>query len=311
MRNVVLSALAAAFVAVSAPGDAGTLPGDVDPALLDGEKALQRVRAFTAIGPRVSGTEGASKAAEYLKSELETMGIEAIVDEFTENTPAGDKTFRNVTATIRGQSPGLIIVGSHYDTKSGMGPEFVGANDSGSSTGLLLELAALFAGAQNRGPDIMVAFFDGEECVRRYGRSDGLHGSRRLARKLADGGRKDDVVAVVILDMIGDSNLNVQIPRNSSPALISDTFEAARAAGHRSQFSLGKGDVIDDHQPFLEAGMPAIDLIDFEFGSKPGLNDYWHTEEDTVDKLSAASLQTVGRVTIHLVNILAKKKGRR
>jgi glutaminyl-peptide cyclotransferase len=154
-----------------------------------------------------------------------------------------------------------------------------------------------------------VAFFDGEECRRHYGPQDGLHGSRRLAKTLLDDGRALNVRAVIVLDMVGDKNLQLTLPRNGTPRLLTAVFRAAEADGARDKFSLYATEILDDHQPFFEAGMPAVDIIDYEFGSAPGKNDYWHTPADTLDKLSAASLTVVGRVVVRMLNDLAAEPG--
>ena len=130
-------------------------------------------------------------------------------------------------------------------------------------------------------------------------------GSRHLAKKLIDEGRAKDIKAMILLDMMGDRDLTVTIPRNSTPSLISAVFSAAQEDGSRDKFSLSPLQIGDDHDPFFSAGIPAIDIIDFYYGSAPGRNDYWHTEEDRIDKLSAESLGTVGRVVLRVVNKLA------
>jgi len=301
--------LGAAFIAAAAllcgcdrapEGPAGPALFDVD--LVDGQRALDEVARLVALGLRDSGTPGAARAAAHLKLRLEAAGCEAAIDAFEDATPEGVVTFRNVTGRLAGAEPGLIVLGSHYDTKRGMGPGFEGANDSGSSTGLLLELARVFRAGGRQGPELLFVLFDGEECMQKYGPRDGLHGSRRLARELRRSGRADEVLAVIVLDMVGDRDLTVTLPRNGSPELLTAVFGVARLEGVRSNFKLAGSRILDDHVPFLEAGMPAVDIIDFEFGSAPGKNDYWHTPADTMDKLSAASLGTVGRVVVRLVN---------
>ncbi|MDZ4198915.1 MAG: M28 family peptidase, partial [Kiritimatiellia bacterium] len=271
---------------------------------LDGNRALSEVAAFVELGLRDAGTEGAARAAEYLRERLLALGVEARIDEFTEVTVTGQLPFRNVIGRLPGRGDGLIILGSHFDTKAGMGDGFQGANDSGSSTGLLLELARVLAAGPVMGPEIQFAFFDGEECQVAYGPNDGLHGSRKMARDLVASGRRSDVLAVLVLDMIGDRDLTVTLPRNATPRLLSLAFEAARAEEARRHFSLFRSEILDDHVPFLEQGMPAIVLIDFEYGHAPGLNDYWHTLEDSMDKLSAESLDIVGRVVLRMIRML-------
>ncbi len=153
-------------------------------------------------------------------------------------------------------------------------------------------------------PPVILAFVDGEECRYEYGPNDGLHGSRHLAEQIAAAGLKDKVRAVIVLDMIGDRELAIRIPRNTSRALLKIAFRAAKEEGVRDTFGISREAVLDDHVPFLERGFEAINLIDFEFGSRPGLNDYWHTDADTMDKLSAQSLGLVGRVTLRMLEQL-------
>jgi glutaminyl-peptide cyclotransferase len=276
------------------------------PSAVNGERALADVRDFVALGPRVSGTPGAASAARYLATRLTGLGIDPIVDEFTEETQGKPVRFRNVIGVIPGNSDRTIILASHYDTKSGISPDFAGANDSGSSTGLLLELGRVLTDAPPRGPEILLVFLDGEECRHEYARHDGLHGSRHLARTLIQNKRSGHIAAVIVIDMIGDKDLTVTLPRNSTRRLAMLVLDAAAKEGVRDKFGLAKppGMIIDDHTPFVAGGMPAVDIIDFEFGSAPGKNDYWHTPEDTMDKLSAESLQSVGRVVVRVLNEL-------
>lgn len=277
-----------------------------DPAAIDGRRARAEVAAFVALGPRDSGTPGAQKAAEWIAARVGETGLETRINEFQEQTPHGPMTFRNVIATRAGDRRDLIIVGAHYDTKSGI-PDFQGANDSGSGVGLLIEIARALAAAPAGGPEIRLAFFDGEECRDHYGPGDGLHGSRRMALELARSDRAGDVKAVLVLDMIGDRHLTVTLPRNGAPPLFTAVFDAARAEGVRNSFRFYEGPILDDHEPFRVAGFPVVDLIDFEYGSAPGRNDYWHTPQDSLDKLSAESLAIVGRVTIRVLNTFQPK----
>ena len=180
----------------------------------------------------------------------------------------------------------------------------------GYFSGLLLELARVLQMAGPLPVNIGIAFFDGEECRQNYAAHDGLHGSVHAARALRLNRRADQVRAVIILDMIGDKDLKVTVPRNSTPDLAVRVFRAAEAEKVRDKFALMAGSLLDDHYPFLEAGMPAVDLIDFEYGSAPGRNDYWHTSQDTLDKLSAESLGIVGRVVIRMLNDLMLETAR-
>jgi len=277
----------------------------------DGQRALEDVKKFVALGPRVSGTDGARKAADYLAAQLKNTGVSPIIEEFTETTPNGAMTFRNVIGMLGGKSGPLIILVSHYDTKGGVSDDFVGANDSGSSSGLLLALARSLHSQPGLHPGILFAFLDGEECVKRYSEHDGLSGSRYMAHKLSSSGAASNVVGVIVLDMVGDRDLTITLPGNSTPELVTLVLDAAKEEGARLKFSLLGIALLDDHEPFLRARMPAVDIVDFQYGSAPDKNDYWHTPQDTLDKLSAESLETVGRVTIRTINKLIETTNRK
>jgi len=272
--------------------------------VFDGQRAFQEVQALLARGPRIAGTPGALRAAEHLRNRLETHGVSAELDSFTEQTPLGNLTFHNVLGRLPGKTKRLIVLCSHFDTKSGISGDFQGANDSGSSSGVLLELVRVLSERAPLETEFLIAFFDGEECCVKYGPRDGLHGSRRLAEQIAAAGGVRAVEAVILLDMVGDRDLNITVPRNSSRVLVKELFSAARELGVRPQLGLYGSELLDDHVPFLMLGMPAIDVIDFEYGSATGLNDYWHTTNDTLDKLSAESMQTVGDVVLQMIENL-------
>ncbi len=281
----------------------------LDPGAVDGANALAEARALVALGPRAAGTPGARAAANHLRARLAALGVAAKLEAFVEEAPGGPLTFWNVMATLPAAGAGAaeapwMFLGSHFDTKAGIGPGFEGANDSASSTGLLLELARVLKAAGPLPVNLGLMFFDGEECRVAYAAYDGLHGSRHAARALRRARPPLRVGAVLILDMIGDRDLSVTLPRNASPELLSRVFAAAAAEGARDRFSLMPGGLLDDHVPFLEAGFPALTIIDFHYGSAPGLNDYWHTSKDTLDRLSADSLGLVGRVALRVLNDL-------
>ncbi len=270
--------------------------------------AMAFVTAFvTACTPRDATTPGAQKAASWLHRQLQDMGVSAQIQAFTAMTRAGEQPFFNVLAEIPGKKSATIVLLSHMDTKSGIAPDFQGANDGGSSTGLLLELVRVLQRAQPA-YRILAGFLDGEECRVAYGPDDGLHGSTYLARQL----KRDQVTvkAVILMDMIGDRDLKIQVPRNSSAALRVLALRAADAVNLRQHVGLFDGAILDDHQPFLDQGFPAIDLIDFHYGSTPGANDYWHTPADTLDKLSVGSLHTTGAIVLTMLDLLVAEEAR-
>jgi hypothetical protein len=267
-------------------------------------QALSNVTAFVqACTPRDAMTPGAERAAQWLKDKLVSSGLKhATIDTFTDKTPLGEATFHNVEAVIPGQTPRTILLLSHFDTKSGISPSFQGANDSSSSTGLLLELARIIATSGTPRYTLHIAFLDGEECRMNFDEQDGLHGSRHLARKMKQ--QKKDIAAVILMDMIGDRDLHIQLPHNGTGSLRACALRAADATGDRDHISPHDGLILDDHQPFLDQGFPAVDLIDFEYGDTPGKNNYWHTPGDTLDKLSAESLSITGRIVLEMINQL-------
>jgi len=274
-------------------------PKPIDPATFDGRRAMTHVENLVKMGPRPAGSAGLAKSATYISSQLEEAGLTAVEQVFTSSSPRGPLQFRNVVAkTSRRGGPGqVIVVASHFDTKYLPDINFVGANDGGSSSGALLEIARCAASQ----PDIWFVFFDGEEAIREYDATDGLVGSKFFVQQLTGDNQVNWIKAVILLDMVGDANLKISLPANSTPALVQQVFDAARDVGHRDYFEPGSAEIVDDHIPFIRAGIPAVNLIDFQFGSAPGLNDYWHTDKDTLDKLSVRSLEIVGHTTLRLI----------
>lgn len=275
----------------------------LDPNAFDTNRAGTNVAQQIAFGPRPSGGLALVKAAAFLKGELESYGLEVELQEFTAGTPRGPAQFRNIIARTQPQSTApnsVIVVGSHYDTKSFDEFTFVGANDGASSSGVLLEIARVAA----KQPNLVFVWFDGEEAMVDYGAEDGLWGSKYFVENLKGTGKIVSVKAMILLDMIGDANLNVTMPANSSAPVVQRVFDVARALGYRESFGITTAAILDDHDPFLRAGIPAVDIIDFQFGSAPGLNDYWHTDKDTLDKISPRSLEIVGKTTLRLISDL-------
>ncbi len=274
------------------------------PESVDGEAALRHVEAQVAIGERPSGSEGIVRCREYIRRALEGFGLPVEEQRVRRPTPLGEIEFVNVLATIPGDSDRFILLGSHYDTKRLPGIRFVGANDGGSSTGLLLELARVLQAAGTPRLTLRFAFFDGEECIVRYGPDDGLVGSRALAGAWERSGELDRMEAMILLDMVGDRDLTLTLPTDGDPRLIRLAYETAERLGFRDRLTSLGSEVLDDHVPFADRGIPAIDLIDFEFGTRPLANDLWHTEGDRLDAVSAASLETVGRLTLGMLRSL-------
>ncbi|MGH7392416.1 MAG: M28 family peptidase, partial [Candidatus Rokuibacteriota bacterium] len=240
------------------------------------------------LGPRPAGSPASARARDYIVQELRRAGVEARVERFDADTPHGRLAMANVVGVVRGRRPDVILVGGHYDTKWFKELPFVGANDGGSSTALLLELARRLAGGP-REFTYWVAFFDGEEARETWTAQDSLYGSRRMAEELAR--RRALPRAVIVADMIGDRDLGIRRESLSTPWLVDLLWKSAGRLGHGRHFLAESHTVEDDHAPFLRAGVPAALLIDFDFPP-------WHTADDTLDTVSAQSLQTVGEVLL-------------
>jgi len=278
---------------------------------VNGETAYANAAEFVAIGPRPSGSEGARQAAAWIAGQCRALGYDTTVAEWQEPTTAGERTFRNVRATLPGRrNAPILLIASHYDTKLLPAyPAFVGANDSGSSTAALLEVMRVLGQVRPwAGLTLQFLFFDGEECVTAYGPRDGLHGSRHLAREIESTRAVGRYRAMILLDMIGDRDLRITIPPDTDPELARRLLRLAERQGvaDRVSFFL-QGNLTDDHTPFQSLGIPSIDLIDFDYG--PG-NGWWHTDRDTMDRLSPQSLATAGNLCLGLILDLSRPQTR-
>ena len=188
----------------------------------------------------------------------------------------------------------------HYDGKRlASVPNFEGANDGASGVGLQLAIMAAIKKYKTKPPaTIKFVFFDGEECIMTYSDTDGLYGSRHLAKKMNKSGDLKKCLAVVILDMVGDIDLSISIPAGTDKILGKQLEKIAATQGHADKFLWYEQDMMDDHTPFQKLGIPSIDIIDFEFGPN---NRYWHTEADNVANTSSKSLEIVGNATLQLL----------
>ena len=265
-----------------------------------GANALAQTGKAVAFGPRPDGSAAIGKLRTYIRKQLAGQGCEITSDSFTAQTPDGPLPMENIIARFPGKSGKAIAISGHYDTKKM--PEFVGANDGGSSTGFLLELAAVLK-TRPRRDDIYLIFFDGEEAVREWSDTDSVYGSRHLAAKWAADGTVKKLKALINVDMIGDKNFRLVWETSSTPSLRELVWDTADSLGYSAAFPRQGGPVSDDHIPFLDSGVRALDLIDFESQSS-----FWHTPQDTMDKLSAESFEIVGRVVIGAIERLEQQK---
>lgn len=327
-RRSLLLLLTLALLSASGCEGPRALPFSEDQALdaqLSGEQALAHVAAVVAMGPRPAGSEALERTRQYLESELAALGWVTQRQVFVGKTPQGQVEFVNLRARFGEKAWGQNVEGllcSHYDTKPYEGFEFVGANDGGSSTGLLVEIARVLATRPEAATRLELVFFDGEEAFgTNINGSDGLYGSKHYAAEWLTHKASERPRWGLLLDMVGDADLNIRaairIPRQSIRDLVEarkegysvdieqvesalqglsrDLLAAAEAVGHRAHVGISADYIIDDHIPLnVVAGIPTMDLIDFEYAP-------WHTPADTMDKLSAESLEIVGKVTLRLV----------
>ena len=267
-----------------------------------GEKALAHVQRLVDLGPHPAGSVAIEKARNYIEAQLRHSGWQVTRQSFTDDTPRGKTHFVNLIARFAGDaspaSPSLLLC-SHYDTKLFDTIRFVGANDGGSSTGLLLELARVLGQQPSLARKVELAFFDGEEVYENFSDTDGLYGSRYFASRLQGEGAKQ-FRGGILFDMVGDHSLGITLPPDSPSAIAHDVFAAAEALKVRKYFSYLDRNLVDDHAPLNAIGIPTIDLIDFDYPS-------WHTADDTMDKISAQSLQIVGSVALYYLAEMALK----
>lgn len=261
----------------------------------DASRAFEHVKKLVALGPHPSGSEAIKKAQDYIENELKSFGLKVSEDNFNGETPRGSVPMKNILAELRGEKPEIVLITGHYDTKLQAG--FVGANDGGSSAAAVLETARVLSKTK---PEYTLWFvlFDGEEAVVDWSAMDGrdnTYGSRHLASKLKADGTLTRIKGLVLFDMIGDKDLDIKREGESTPWMVDAIWKTANALGYQKYFLDSEQYISDDHLPFRDAGVPVVDLIDFNYG--PG-HAYWHTNLDTLDKISGNSLKVVGDVVI-------------
>jgi glutaminyl-peptide cyclotransferase len=277
------------LAALSFPSLSGALTQA--PAAFDSSRAYNHVREQVALGPRPAGSAANAKVRAYFIKVLADAGYKASEQTFEATTPAGRVKMANITATLPGERPERILLASHFDTKPIDEFRFVGANDGGSSTGALLELARVLKQRPKPRFTIEFVFFDGEEAYGEWRDPNHTYGSRHYVGAARAAGTLGSIRALILLDMIGDRALNLRRDTNSTPWLTDAVWAAARKLGHARHFLDEPFPVEDDHMHFVKAGIPSVDLIDLDYPD-------WHTAGDTLEKVSAGSLQVVGDVVL-------------
>jgi Zn-dependent M28 family amino/carboxypeptidase len=270
-------------------------------AAFDSNRAWEHLRQLVGFGPRPAGSAAIEQARGYIKKQVEAAGVQVVEQAWEDKTPVGPIKMVNLIATIPGASKNRLIIGGHYDTKRFREFKFLGANDGGSSAAFLVELARVLKSRKNA-LTIELLFLDGEEAVVEWTGTDNTYGSRHYVKTARQNGSLATAKAFVLVDMIGDRDLKMTREMRSTPWLAGIIRSAADGLKLGAYFSGEQLVLEDDHVPFLAAGIPSVDIIDFDFPA-------WHTAKDTLDVVSARSLQIVGDVLLAaLPQIEAKLK---
>ena len=275
----------------SSPQAQGPQPKAQSPLAFDSARAYDHLREIVSIGPRPAGSPGIARTREYIIDQLKTAGIPVAQQPFVAKTPIGHIPMVNLIVTIPGARKERIAVAGHYDTKLFRDVRFVGANDGGSSTAFLIELARVL-NTRSNAFTIELIFFDGEEAtLRDWGESDHTYGSQYYVDTARKNGTLATLKALVLVDMIAERSPRFLRETSSTPWLTDIIWSTAQKMGHGSIFVNASTPIEDDHIPFLNAGVPATDIIDLDYPA-------WHTPADTLDQTSARSLQVVGDVVV-------------
>jgi Zn-dependent M28 family amino/carboxypeptidase len=257
----------------------------------DSNRAWEHLRQMVAIGPRPAGSAAIERTRKYIKDQMAAAGVPLVEQAWDDQTPLGKVHMVNLIATIPGASKDRIIISGHYDTKRFRDIQFVGASDGASSAAFLIEIARALKARRNA-LTIEILFLDGEEAVVEWQGDDHTYGSRYYVNTAKKNGTLSSIKANILVDMIGAKDVKLKRDLNSTPWLTDIVWAAAAREKRTANFLNATNIMEDDHLPFVTAGVPSVDLIDFD--------DYpaWHTELDNLDRVSATSLQIVGDVVI-------------
>jgi Zn-dependent M28 family amino/carboxypeptidase len=257
----------------------------------DSSRAWEHLRQMVAIGPRPSGTPAIEQTRKYIKDQLAASGLTAVEQTWEDRTPIDTVRMTNLIATIPGARKERIVFAGHYDTKLYREFRFVGASDGGSSAAFLIELAHVLKARKNPFT-VEILFLDGEEArLPDWNGTDNTYGSRHYVGAARRDGSLASLKALILVDMIGDRDLTIRRDTHSTEWLTDLIWAAAKRRNHDDIFMAETTRIEDDHLPFLEAGVPSVDIIDLDYPA-------WHTAQDTLDAVSARSLQTVGDVIL-------------
>jgi Zn-dependent M28 family amino/carboxypeptidase len=276
--------------------DTSAQTGRVDPG-----QVMRHVEKIVSYGPHPPGSEAQKEVGSYIAQQLQSSGLEVHTHTFHPVTPLGRREMTNIWGVVEGKEDSIIVLASHYDSKYFEEFSFLGANDSGSSSGLLLELARILKQENPTDYSLWFVFFDGEEAFFDWTSADSLYGSREFVRMLKGRGQLSKISALILLDMVGEEDLVLRKDVNSTYWLTQLIWDQAATMDHGDIFqSRGNTGAQDDHVPFAQEGIPVVDVIDLDYA-------YWHKKEDTLDKLSADNLRIVGDVVLASLPAIAKR----
>ncbi len=269
----------------------------------DGAKAFEYTAKLVSFGPRPPASDAIHHTQDYIISQLKSFGCKVDTDDFHASTPIGELAMKNIVAKVPGEGPGVILLLTHYDTLKM--DNFVGADDGGSSSGLMLEMAQLLCAGKKQHNAVWMAFLDGEEALVNWNtNNDNTYGSREMAARMAMSGELKRVKAVLLADMVGAKILRIQRDSNSTSWLTDLVWKTAARLGYKDEFVSTESGVEDDHLPFVHRGVPSVDITDFPHYMEEG---YWHTPQDTMDKLSPRSFAIAGHVFVEATAALQQK----
>lgn len=276
-----------------------------------GEAAYELTKQYITAAPhRWVGSPDHAKAEEFIRSHFEPEAAKGNfeVDSFSASTPAGLLPMKNFIAKFPGRKDGIIVVASHYETNYPLRDiNFVGANDGGATTALLIELGRYLRTHPPQGYSVWLVFDDGEEAIQSWSDRDSLYGTRHLAAKWSQDGTIKKIKAFLVADMIGDKDLNLDRDSNSTPWLRDMLATAAKNTGHSAYVFKNDTTVMDDHLPFGQRGVPVLDMVDLEYGpptQEHPEGGYHHTPLDTLDKVSPRSLQISGDLVVEMIQLI-------
>jgi glutaminyl-peptide cyclotransferase len=286
-------------VASTPPQTADDAPPPEKTGGFDGKRTFAHVAKQVSFGPRPSGSQALAHLQDYLQSELKSYGCGVETDSFGADTPIGRISMKNIVVKIPGEKPGIILLGTHYDTL--LMDNFVGADDGGSSTAVMLELARLLCPQKGKYA-VWIAFFDGEEAMKHWSETDSRYGSRQMAARLAANGDLKKIRAFLLADIVGGPKDRFLREASSTPALVDLIWNTSAKLGYSANFPNESTSAEDDHDSFLKRGVPSVDVIG-DFMN----NGYWHTPQDSLDKISPKMLAITGHVFLETVKQLQTK----